>query len=141
MREINFKINNKKNIADHKHLNETSDYTQNVLMNEFMLDSNNKYEQDKTEMSDSKLRMNEEIVNNINIKKKDEQNFYNLPIITIFKNLSKVLINILNELILFIYSDDKSLKKLSEIFLKKERLIYIGILFVSLAIIFNLLIL
>ena len=70
MREINFKINNKKNIANHKHLNETSDYTQNILMNEFNLDSNNKYEQDKTEMSDSKLRINEEIVNNINIKKK-----------------------------------------------------------------------
>ena len=56
MREINFfKNDNKKNVG-HKHLEETSDYTTNVLMNKYILNNDNKYEQKKTEMSNSKLK-------------------------------------------------------------------------------------
>jgi hypothetical protein len=150
MREINFnpEMTKKILIDNHSHSHndiddihkaDSSNFEKNILKDNYILDNGNKYENQSISRNASKLNYNSDIINDINLNKKINERFYNLPLIIIFKNLSKILMEIVNEVVLFIDSPNKTFDKLTNIFTQKNRLIYVGIFFVFLSIFLNLL--
>ena len=78
------------------------------------------------------------IDNDKEYKKKYDEQIYNLSLSTLGKNFTKTLLDILNELITFIYKiinggETFNFNSFIIIFIKDDRLIYSGILFVLLS--------
>lgn len=79
----------------------------------------------------------ENTINQKNIQNKQSKEFLNLSLNDIFKNFTKTLILILNDIVIFIdnYLDPKKEKSnllidFLEIFINEDRLIYVGLFFV-----------
>lgn len=66
--------------------------------------------------------------------KKEKERFYNLSLKQIVINMFNNLVDILNDLVNFINSDNKSYNRLIDIFTYKDRLIYFGIFLLMLAV-------
>jgi len=64
---------------------------------------------------------------------KENKNIYNLSIHILLKNLSQVLMDIINDVSIFISKKNKNINELILIFVKKERLMYVGIFLLSLS--------
>ena len=66
-------------------------------------------------------------------KQKNNKIIYNLSLSEITSNLSKVLFEILNELSLLHKNNNSNFRNYIEVFIKDDRMIYTGILFILLA--------
>jgi len=60
---------------------------------------------------------------------KENKNIYNLSIHKLINNFSLILMEIINDISAFINSKDKSINSFMIIFVNKERLMYVGIMF------------
>jgi hypothetical protein len=98
----------------------------NILKNESVITLND-YEKYKLKEEYNKLYTNSNIANNEINEKKYNERFYNISIKDVFNNLIKTLVDILNELSNYIENKNKDKRELLEIFIKNERLIYVGI--------------
>ena len=63
----------------------------------------------------------------------ENKKIFNLSLNDLFKNTSTVFSNLLNDIVIFINQDKKTINEFFIIFTQKERLIYIGLLCVLLA--------
>lgn len=98
----------------------------NILKNESIITLND-YEKYKLNEEYNKLYTNSNIANNEINEKKYNERFYNLSLKNIFNNLIKTLVDILNDLSNYIENKNKDKRELLEIFIKEERLIYVGV--------------
>ena len=73
------------------------------------------------------LNKKSELASKQAIKDKEMDKFYNLSLYQISNNTTQTLISILNELIIFNNNNNKTLGKFINIFIKNDRLIYVGI--------------
>ena len=65
---------------------------------------------------------------------KEHEKFYNLSIKNIAFNTTNVMIEIVNDLVIYLNSSDKSFGKLYVILSKKDRFIYLGIVLIILSV-------
>tara|TARA_B110000037_G_scaffold110050_1_gene127264 strand:- start:162 stop:554 length:393 start_codon:yes stop_codon:yes gene_type:complete len=72
-------------------------------------------------------------INKENDKIIENSKIFNLSLNDLFKNTSNVFSNLLNDIVIFINQDKKTVNEFFIIFTQKERLIYIGLLCVLLA--------
>ena len=104
----------------------------NVLNNNFLIDKTD-YEKEKINQQYNDLYFNS-FNDTLNLeKKKKKKIIYNLSIYEITSNLSKVLFEILNELSLLHKNNNVNFRNYIEVFIKDDRMIYTGILFILLA--------
>jgi len=104
----------------------------NVLNNNFLIDKTD-YEKEKINQQYNDLYFNS-FNDTLNLeKKKKKKIIYNLFIYEITSNLSKVLFEILNELSLLHKNNNVNFRNYIEVFIKDDRMIYTGILFILLA--------
>lgn len=69
------------------------------------------------------------------IKDKENEKFYNISLKNVLQNTTKTLVDIMNDLVIFVNDDHKTLGKLFNIFTKSERMIYIGLVLMLLSIV------
>ena len=104
----------------------------NVLNNNFLIDRTD-YEKEKINQQYNDLYFNS-YNDTFNLEKqKKNKIIYNLSISEITSNLSKVLFEILNELSLLHKNNNVNFRNYIEVFIKDDRMIYTGILFILLA--------
>lgn len=104
----------------------------NVLNNNFLIDKTD-YEKEKINQQYNDLYFNS-FNDTLNLEKqKKNKIIYNLSISEISSNLSKVLFEILNELSLLHKNNNVNYRNYIEVFIKDDRMIYTGILFILLA--------
>lgn len=104
----------------------------NVLNNNFLIDRTD-YEKEKINQQYNDLYFNS-LNDTLNLeKKKKNKIIYNLSLSEITSNLSKVLFEILNELSLLHKNNNVNFRNYIEVFIKDDRMIYTGILFILLA--------
>lgn len=104
----------------------------NVLNNNFLIDRTD-YEKEKINQQYNSLYFNS-FNDTLNLEKqKQKKIIYNLSISEITSNLSKVLFEILNELSLLHKNNNVNFRNYIEVFIKDDRMIYTGILFILLA--------
>lgn len=101
----------------------------NILKNESVITLND-YEKYQLNEQYKKLYRNSEIENINNEKKKENERFYNLSLKEIFNNLIKTIVDIINDLSIYIEEKNNTIENLLNIFTKETRLIYIGILLI-----------
>ena len=104
-----------------------------ILKNNTTL-SLSEYEKIKLQDEYNKLYTNSAIENNKNIDKKIQQRVYNLSLKNITDNTAKTLINILNDLVMFREKQNKTFNDFMYIFVKDDRLIYICVILMIIAI-------
>ena len=110
------------------------DNNSNVLKNDYTL---NYTDYEKLKMAEQYNKLYNEIYkkNVEEVVLNDNKKIYNLSFNVLFKNASKVYIDILNELSIY-FSDknkDKNLNKLGLILTKEENMLYIGLLILMLS--------
>ena len=99
----------------------------NILKNESIITLND-YEKYKLNEEYNKLYTNSKIETTKLKEEKENNRFYNLSLKNVFDNLITTIVIILNELTIYIKDkDQKSNSELLEIFVKNDRLIYVGI--------------
>ena len=99
----------------------------NILKNESIITLND-YEKYKLNEQYNKLYTNSKIETTKLKDEKENNRFYNLSLKNIFNNLIYTIVTIINELSIYIKDKDKkSNSELLEIFIKDDRLIYVGI--------------
>ena len=99
----------------------------NILKDESVITIND-YEKYKLNEQYNKLYTNSKIETNKVKDEKENNRFYNLSLKNIFNNLIYTIVSIINELSIYIKDkDQKSNSELLEIFIKDDRLIYVGI--------------
>ena len=104
----------------------------NVLNNNFLIDRTD-YEKEKINQQYNSLYFNS-FNDTLNLEKQNTKKIiYNLSISEITSNLSKVLFEILNELSLIHKNNNVNFRNYIEVFIKDDRMIYTGILFILLA--------
>lgn len=104
----------------------------NVLNNNFLIDRTD-YEKEKINQQYNDLYFNS-LNDTLNLEKqKKNKIIYNLSLSEITSNLSKVLFEILNELLLLHKNNNVNFRNYIEVFIKDDRMIYTGILFILLA--------
>jgi len=104
----------------------------NVLNNNFLINKTD-YEKEKINQQYNDLYFNS-FNDTLNLEKqKKKKIIYNLSISEITSNLSKVLFEILNELSLIHKNNNSNFRNYIEVFIKDDRMIYTGILFILLA--------
>ncbi len=69
------------------------------------------------------------------IKDKDDEKFYNLSISQVLQNTTKTLVDVINDIVIFINDQHKTFGELFNIFTKSDRLIYLGLVFVFISIV------
>ena len=106
----------------------------NVLNNNFLIDRTD-YEKEKINQQYNSLYFNSYNDTLKLEKEKAKTIIYNLSIKDIAQNLSKVLFDIINELSVLHNSGDVNIRDYINVFIKEDRLIYTGILFILLALI------
>lgn len=67
------------------------------------------------------------------IKDKENERFYNLSMLNIANNTMSTLVSVLNDLVKFFNDKHKTLGKLYNIFVKEDRLIYLGLVIIFLS--------
>ena len=88
----------------------------------------NDYEKYKLNEEYNKLYTNSKIETTKLKEEKENNRFYNLSLKNVFDNLITTIVIIINELTIYIKDkDQKSNSELLEIFVKNDRLIYVGI--------------
>jgi hypothetical protein len=90
------------------------------------------YEIDSMKEEHRRLSYYSDKTNEELITAQDQELFINLSIVSLFQNLSKTIISIINELLEI--NQDTRLNDIILIFVKGDRLIYLGILLVMIAI-------
>ena len=104
----------------------------NVLNNNFLIDRTD-YEKEKINQQYNDLYFNS-LNDTLNLEKqKKNKIIYNLSLSEITSNLSKVLFDILNELSIVHKNNNVNFRNYIEVFIKDDRMIYTGILFILLA--------
>lgn len=104
----------------------------NVLNNNFLIDKTD-YEKEKINQQYNDLYFNS-FNDTLKLEKqKNNKIIYNLSLSEITSNLSKVLFDILNELSLLHKNNNVNFRNYIEVFIKDDRMIYTGILFILLA--------
>ena len=99
----------------------------NILKNESIITLND-YEKYKLNKEYNKLYTNSKIETTELKEEKENNRFYNLSLKKVFDNLITTIVIIINELTVYIKDKDKLSKQdLIEIFVKDDRLIYVGI--------------
>ena len=99
----------------------------NILKNESIITLND-YEKYKLNEEYNKLYTNSKIETTKLKEEKENNRFYNLSLKNVFDNLITTIVIIINELTIYIKDkDQKSNSELLEIFVKNDRLIYVGI--------------
>ena len=106
----------------------------NVLNNNFLINRTD-YEKEKINQQYNSLYFNSYNDTLKLEKEKAKTIIYNLSIKDIAQNLSKVLFDIINELTVLHNSGDVNIRDYINVFIKEDRLIYTGILFILLALI------
>jgi inner membrane protein involved in colicin E2 resistance len=103
----------------------------NVLNNDFLIDKTD-YEKEKINQQYNTLYFNS-FKDTMDLEKeKSSTVIYNLSIKDIAQNLSKVLFQIINELTVLHHNNNSNVREYIEVFIKDDRLIYTGILFILL---------
>ena len=98
-----------------------------ILKNESIITLND-YEKYKLNEEYNKLYTNSKIETTKLKEEKENNRFYNLSLKNVFDNLITTIVIIINELTIYIKDkDQKSNSELLEIFVKNDRLIYVGI--------------
>jgi len=109
--------------------------TNNILKKKYLL-TETEYQKVKMNEQNSKLNYNSKMENIQRTDEKINRRFYNLSLQKLFHNASNTYIEMINEFSLFINKPNKSFNDVMNIFVKNDRLIYVGILFIILAICF-----
>lgn len=103
----------------------------NVLNNDFLIDKTD-YEKEKINQQYNTLYFNS-FKDTLDLEKEKASTvIYNLSIKDIAQNLSKVLFQIINELTVLHHNNNSNVREYIEVFIKDDRLIYTGILFILL---------
>jgi hypothetical protein len=113
-------------------LDTTKENNNNVLKQDYTIDYSN-YEKLKIAEQYNKLYSNTYEVNKNKYTLEANNKVFNIDTKNFLKKTSQVYINIINDISLYLASNDKSLNKLGIIFAKNDNLIYIGILFIILS--------
>ena len=112
---------------------EPSDTSQvSILKDNFLIDKTD-YEKEMINKQYNKLYFNSLNESNQMEKTKNEKIIYNLSLSQIFQNMSNVIIKVLNEYSILIRDKDKNYNKYVEVLIKDDRMIYVGIIFIILA--------
>jgi hypothetical protein len=104
----------------------------NILKDEFTLNKSD-YEKLKQSQQYNELYSKQYQENEKQKEIKENKNIYNMSIYTLIKNSSKVSMDILEDLTIYISQKNKNLNNFFIIFTKDDRLIYVGILFIILS--------
>ena len=104
-----------------------------ILKNKYTLNYND-YEKLMLAKQYNKLYENSDIINKENSKIKEDKRIYNLSIKNIIKNTSESMVHIINDFSNYIEKDGKNFNNFIYIFVKDDRLIYIGVVFIIISI-------
>ena len=105
----------------------------NILKNESIITLND-YEKYKLNEQYNKLYTNSKISTSELKDEKENNRFYNLSLKNVFDNLITTIVIIINELTIYNKDkDNKNTQDLIEIFIKDDRLIYVGIFLIILS--------
>ncbi len=116
----------------------TSPYdTQNVLQTgvlkkDYTLNYSD-FEQQKITEQYNKLYADSFLENQKNAQIKENQKIYNLSLNDLFKNASRVYMQLINDLTIYFNSDKKNINQLGLIFSNGETLLYVGLLIIVLS--------
>ena len=112
---------------------EPSDTSQvSILKDDFLIDKTD-YEKEMINRQYNKLYFNSLNTSNQMEKEKNQKIIYNLSLSQIFQNMSNIIIEVLNEYSILIKNNDKNYNKYVEVLIKDDRMIYVGIIFIILA--------
>ena len=112
--------------------NPTDTSSVSILKDDFLL-TRTDYEKEMINRQYNKLYFNSLNDTNKLAKEKENQIIYNLSLKQIFQNTSDTLIKIMNEYAMLIKDSDKNYNKYVEVLVKDDRMIYVGIIFIVLA--------
>lgn len=110
-----------------------NELTKHILKNKYTLNYND-YEKLMLTKQYNKLYENSAIINKKNNKIKEDKRIYNLSIKKIAKNTSDNMVGIINDLSNYVEKDGKNFNNFIYLFVKEDRLIYIGIIFIVISI-------
>lgn len=110
-----------------------NELTKHILKNKYTLNYND-YEKLMLTKQYNKLYENSAIINKKNNKIKEDKRIYNLSIKKIAKNTSNNMVGIINDLSNYVEKDGKNFNNFIYLFVKEDRLIYIGIIFIVISI-------
>lgn len=114
---------------------EPSDTSQvSILKDNFLIDKSD-YEKELINRQYNKLYFNSLNKSNEMEREKKEKIIYNLSLSQIFQNMSNIIVEVLNEYSMLIKNNDKNYNKYVEVLIKGDRMIYVGIIFIILALI------
>ena len=99
----------------------------NILKDEYTLNKND-FEKLKQSQQQNELYSKQYQENEKNKEIKENKNIYNMSINSLGKNLSKISMEILEDLVVYGNQKEKNINNLFIIFTKEDRLMYIGIL-------------
>ena len=103
-----------------------------ILKDDFLIDKSD-YEKEMINRQYNKLYFNSLNRTNELEKEKDQKIIYNLSLSQIFQNMSNIIVKILNEYSILIKNKDKNYNKYVDVLIKDDRMIYVGIIFIILA--------
>lgn len=104
----------------------------NILKDEFTLEKSD-YEKLQNIKQENELKSLQYQENEKQKIIKENKNIYNMSLYTLFNRLSKVSLEILDEITIYSAQKEKNLNNFFIILTKEDRLIYVGILLVLLA--------
>ena len=103
-----------------------------ILKDDFLL-TRTDYEKEMINRQYNKLYFNSLNDTNKLAKEKESQIIYNLSLKQIFQNTSDTLIKMMNEYAILMKNGDKNYNKYVEVLIKDDRMVYVGIIFIVLA--------
>ena len=103
-----------------------------ILKDNFSIDKSD-YEKEMINRQYNKLYFNSLNTSNQMEKEKNQKIIYNLSLSQIFQNMSNIIIKVLNEYSILIKNKDTNYNKYVEVLIKEDRMIYVGIIFIILA--------
>ena len=112
--------------------NPTDTSSVSILKDDFLL-TRTDYEKEMINRQYNKLYFNSLNDSNKLAKEKESQIIYNLSLKQIFQNTSDTLIKIMNEYAILMKNGDKNYNKYVEVLIKDDRMVYVGIIFIVLA--------
>lgn len=104
----------------------------NILKDEFTLDKSD-YEKLKNLEQENELKSFQYQENEKSKIIKENKNIYNMSLYSLFSRLSKVSIEIMEDLTIYLSQKEKNINNFFIIFTKEDRLIYTGILLLLLS--------
>lgn len=108
------------------------DSRKNVLKDEFTLEKSD-YEKLKNSQQENQIKSLQYQENEKAKVIKENKNIYNMSIYTLLKRLSKVSMEIMEDVTIYISQKDQNINNFFIIFTKEDRLIYVGILLLILS--------